>query len=104
MADAVPDQPRRAQMMLDRHEWLVGRRAEVTEEVGGSPGAGRRPRTRHQALQEEAEALVLGIRLSVFVLSIVRVVWSASASSSWSTASSASERREGQQPARDAGT
>ena len=61
VADAVPDQPRWAQMMLDRHERLVGRRAEVTEEVGGSPGAGRRPRTRHQALQEEAEALALGI-------------------------------------------
>jgi hypothetical protein len=79
VADAVPDQPRRAQMMLDRHE-RAGRRAEVTEEVGGSPGAGRRPRTRHQALQDEAEALALGIRLSVSncQLSIVRVVWSGS--------------------------
>ena len=34
VADAVSHQPRRAQMMLDRHEWLVGRQAEVTEEVG----------------------------------------------------------------------
>jgi anoctamin-10 len=50
VADAVPDKPRWVQMMLDRHEWLVGK--VFLEQVQDDD----------DALQEQAEALVLEIK------------------------------------------